>query len=402
MRRDAYVRNALIGVLLVSLPLSVPAQGWKPERPVEIVVGCTPGCGSDNMARLMQRVFQQDRYFDFPVSIQNKANGLVGRQYVSQFEGNAHYLYPGDRGMLASSLTGRGGVQYTDLTPIAILFGEYIAVAVKADSPIMSGRDLIERLKKDPTAHTFGIATALGNSAHQSVAGALKNAGVDIRKMRNVTFNSGALAITAMLGGHVDVVPVSMGLWTSHMKTGAVRVIAVSSAERLPGFFSAIPTWREQGGNMVLLNWRGIFGPRGISQAQIAYWESIFQRFIDTPAWGSRDGHAQCCPRFQGIGGDEEVHGRRARRARALSGCAGTGEKLVAHLLGNSPTVRHGIASSWCSSHQLVGYAALNPPYVPRNASHFRPATATTGSMSSASRYRSRTSVSAAARTRAR
>jgi putative tricarboxylic transport membrane protein len=300
MGRDTRLQGVLVGAALLSLSMLVCAQGWKPQRPVELVVGCAPGCGPDNMARLMQHVFQQNRYLDVPLSIQNKANGIVGRHYVSQFEGNAHYVYAGDRGMLASAVMNRGGVQYTDLTPIAILFGEYIGVAVRDDSPITSGRDLIDRLKRDPSGHAFGIATAVGNSAHQSVAGPLKNGGVDIRKMRTVTFNSGALAIIALLGGHVDVVPASMGLWTSHMKAGAVRLIAVSAAERLPGFFSTIPTWREQGGDSVLLNWRGMFAPRGISHTQIAYWESTFQSFVDTPEWKAEMVTRSAVPAFRG------------------------------------------------------------------------------------------------------
>jgi putative tricarboxylic transport membrane protein len=271
------------------MPLLAAAQGWKPERPVELIVGCAPGCGPDNMARLMQRVFQTHRYIDPPLMIQNKAGGggTMARIYLQQFEGNGHYLYSADRGILGSHAIGRGGPQYTDLSPVAILFGEYIAVAVKADSPIKSGRDLIERLRKDPAAHSFGIATSLGNVNHQSVAGALRNAGVDIRKIRNVMFNSGALAITALLGGHIDAVPVSSGLWVPHMQTGAVRVIAVSSAERLPGLYADVPTWREQGGNAVIFNWRAIFGPRGMAPAHVAFWENVFRRFLDTPEWAA-------------------------------------------------------------------------------------------------------------------
>jgi putative tricarboxylic transport membrane protein len=168
---------------------------------------------------------------------------------------------------------------------VANLFGEYIGVAVKADSPIKSGRDLIERLKKDPAAVSFGIATSIGNTNHQGVAGALKAVGIDVRKTRNVVFQSGALAITAMLGGHIDAVPVSVGSWVPHMNTGAVRVIAVSSAERLPGFFAQIPTWREQGANMVVSNWRAMFGPKNMTPAQVAYWEANFQKLMDTPEW---------------------------------------------------------------------------------------------------------------------
>jgi len=287
---------AIIGALLLSYaPLAAIAQDWKPERPVELIVGCAPGCGPDNMARLMQRVFQANRYFDTPLLIQNKV-GTMARIYLNQFEGNGHYLYSADRGLLSSHAMGRA--QYTDITPVAMLFGEYIAVAVKADSPIKSGRDLIERLKKDPTAHSFGIATSRGNVNHQSVAGPLKSAGVDHRKIRNVTFNSGAHAITALLGGHIDAVPVSSGLWVPHMQTGVVRVIAVSSAQRLPGPYAEVPTWREQGGNFTVFNWRAIFGPKGMTPAHVAFWETVFQRLLETPEWAAEMVMRNGIPKF--------------------------------------------------------------------------------------------------------
>ena len=275
----------LTAAALIATPLSAPAQAWKPERPVEIILGCAPGCGPDVMARLMQRVFQTHRYFDVPVTIQNKSGGMGAmlRNYLRQFEGNGHYLYHGDQGVLAAHAIGRSS--YNDLTPVAILFGEYIGIAVKADSPIKSGRDLIERLQKNPSAHSIGIATSLGNINHQGIASALKVAGIDIRKTRNVVFDSGALAITALLGGHIDAVPVSVGSWEPHLKTGVVRVIAVSSEERLPGLFATIPTWREQGANAVVFNWRAMFGAKGMAAAPVAYWETVFQRLTETPEW---------------------------------------------------------------------------------------------------------------------
>ncbi len=194
MKRARWVRGVnvlMVTALLACVPLTTPAQGFRPERPVEIVVGCAPGCGPDNMARLMQRVFQEKRYFEPPVTVQNRpgGGGTMGRTYLNQFAGNGHYVYTGDRGILASHAMGRSGPHYTDLTPISILFGEYIGIAVKTDSPIKSGRDLIDRLKKDPAAVSFGIATSIGNINHQGVAGALRTAGVDIRKTRNVVFD---------------------------------------------------------------------------------------------------------------------------------------------------------------------------------------------------------------------
>ncbi len=297
--RIAYVLVA--AAWLACAPLSAAAQSWKPERPVEIIVGCAPGCGPDNMARLMQRVFQANRYLDQSVTIQNRAGGggVVARTYLKQFEGNGHYLFHSGREALIVQAMGRG--LYTDLTSVAILFGEYIGIAVKVDSPIKSGRDLIERLKKDSAAHSIGLAAGgLGSTNHQGVAGAFKDAGIDIRKTRNVVFQSGALAITAMLGGHVDVVPVSLGLWVSHMQTGVARVIAVSSPERLPGFFADIPTWREQGANSVVSNWRAVYGPKGMPAPQVAYWGDVFRRLVDTPEWKSEMVKVNGITRFMG------------------------------------------------------------------------------------------------------
>ncbi len=297
------LKFALAGAMLAALTPPVLAQAWKPEKPVEIIVSCAPGCGPDNMARFMQRIFEMKRYFETPVAIQNKAGGggLVARTYLNQFaaNGHGHYLLHSDRGIIASVVMGRAPT-YSDVTPISVLFTEYIGIAVRADSPIKSGRDLIERLKKDPAQHSFGIATSIGNTNHQGVAGALKTAGIDLRKTRNVVFQSGALAIIAMLGGHVDVVPVSLGSWVDHVKTGAVRVITVSSPERVPGFFSAVPTWREQGADVVVSNWRAMYGPRGMPPPQVAYWENTFQRLTDSPEWKAEIERLNATTKFMG------------------------------------------------------------------------------------------------------
>lgn len=278
--------SAFAAAVLSATPLSAQAQSWEPERAVEIVLSCAPGCGPDNTARAVQRIFHTHRFLDVSLNVQNKAGGnsAVARNYMKQFEGNGHFLYFGDKGTLAGHAMGR--YDYTYLTPLAILYGEYIGIAVKADSPVKSGRDLLERLKKDPAAYSVGLsAGGMGTVNHQGLASALKGAGIDVRKTRNVSFNSGAQAITALLGGHVDVVPVSLGLWEPLLKTGAVRVIAVSSAERQPGAYAGIPTWREQGVDTVVFNWRSVSGARGIAPPQVAYWENTFQRLTDTPEW---------------------------------------------------------------------------------------------------------------------
>jgi putative tricarboxylic transport membrane protein len=127
--------------------------------------------------------------------------------------------------------------------------------------------------------------TSLGGANHQAAAAALKAAGLDIRKMRVVIFPSGGAATTAMLGGHVDVVPITAAFASSMAKQGQVRVVAVASPTRMPGVLADVPTWREQGFDAVVTNWRVMVGPKGMSEAQTAYWEEALRRLSDSDEW---------------------------------------------------------------------------------------------------------------------
>ena len=283
MRRT---RALITVVALFASPVFGASSDWKPEKPIEIIVNTAPGNSPDRTARAIQRIAQERRIVEVPLTVANRVGGggAVAYNYLNQRAGDGHFIAIASKALLTNHIMGRGP-SYTEFTPLAHLFGEYTVIAVKADSPIKSGRDLIERLKKDPAAASFGIATSLGNVNHQSVAAALKEAGVDLRKTRNVVFQSGALAMTALLGGHVDVVPLNPGTIAGPLQAGQVRLIAVTSARRAPGAFADVPTWQEQGYNVVVSNWRSVIGPKGLAPAQISYWERALQRVIDTDDW---------------------------------------------------------------------------------------------------------------------
>jgi putative tricarboxylic transport membrane protein len=165
------------------------------------------------------------------------------------------------------------------------LFSEYISVTVRPDSPLKSGVDVVAALKKDVTSLPLGIATSIGNPNHQGLANALSLAGVDIKKTRNVIFPSGGAATTALMGGHVDVAPVTAAFAASLMRNGQVRVVAVAAPRRLGGVLASVPTWREQGYDAVVANWRTFLGPKNLSPAQIAYWERVFRRLTESEEW---------------------------------------------------------------------------------------------------------------------
>lgn len=274
------------GALLVTFPGAAAEPGWKPEKAIEIIATNAPGGGSDRIIRLMAKVMQQRKDLTVPISIVNKpgGGGSVSYAYLNQHPGDGHFVVLGSKAILTNNIVGRGP-SFTELTPVAHLFNEYVSVTVKPDSPLKSGKDLIERLRQDPGALSFGIATSLGGPNHQAVAVALKEAGVDIRKLRTVIFPSGGAASTAMMGGHVDVVPITAAFAASMLRNGQVRLLAVAAPKRLPGVLADVPTWREQGFDAVVSNWRIVVGPRGMTAPQIAYWESALKRFGDSDEW---------------------------------------------------------------------------------------------------------------------
>ncbi len=279
------IAAALLAIVATPAIAAAPSA-WRPDRAVEAIALNAPGGGGDRILRIMANVLQEQRALEVSFNVVNKpgGGGAVAYAYLNQHPGDGHYLVLASKSLLTNHIVGRGP-SYTEFTPVAHLFGEWISVTVKPDSPIKDGRDLVERLKKDPAALSFGIATSIGNPNHQGVATALKAAGVDIKKMRAVIFPSGGAASTAMMGGHIDVVPITAAFAASMLRAGQVRLLAVASPQRLTGVLAEVPTWREQGLEAVVSNWRGMVGPKGMTEAQRAYWEEALRRFSDSEEW---------------------------------------------------------------------------------------------------------------------
>ncbi len=277
------VRPALMMFAATTVFAADPA--WKPTKAVELVAINAPGGGSDRILRLMVKVFQDQKAMDVPVNVVNKpgGGGAVAYAYIAQ-QTDGHNLVLANKSMLTNNIVGRGP-SYTEFTQVVGLFTEYISVTVKPDSPIKGGADLVERLKKDINSLSLGIATSIGNPNHQGLAVALHLAKVDIKKTRNVIFPSGGAATTALMGGHVDVAPVTAALAASLARNNQVRVVAVAAPKRLGGVLANAPTWREQGFDAVVSNARTFLGTKNMTAAQVAYWERVFKRLTDSEEW---------------------------------------------------------------------------------------------------------------------
>ena len=269
------------------LPVHGYAQSWKPDKAVEIIVGTTPGGPQDRTGRLVQRLIQERKLVDPPSSVINKpgGGGAVGMSYLAQHTPDPHYMMVVAQPLISNHVSGRSKLTYTDFTPLALLGVEYVCIVVRPDSPLTNARDLVERLRKDPASLSIAVGTALGNATHSSVAHALKTAGVDIRKMRAVVFNSGGESMSAVMGGHIDAAAGSISTVLPQVRAGRVRAIVLGAPRRWVGEFATVPTWKEIGIDSALDLWRGLAAPKGLSAAQIAYWDAAFARMVKDDEW---------------------------------------------------------------------------------------------------------------------
>lgn len=265
------------------------AQAWVPTRNVEIVAGSAPGGSNDKTARFLERLLSQYKLVPTTMTVVNKAGGggSIAYTYVAQKAGDAHVIGISGGGVISNQIIGASTLTLADFTPIASLVEDYAVFAVNASSPFKTGKDLADRLRKDPKSLSLGFANAFGSTRHMGAGLLIKALGGNPRDLKPVVFKGSAEAITALLGNHLDYVVVGAVNSVAHVESGRMRVLAVAAPKRLPGPLANVPTWKEQGVDMVSGSWRGIFGPKGLTPAQVAYWEGALKKLTETPEWKS-------------------------------------------------------------------------------------------------------------------
>jgi putative tricarboxylic transport membrane protein len=263
------------------------AQQWRPERTVEIVVPAGTGGSIDGTARLIHRVLQFNRIIETPVIVVNKpgGGGNIATSYLDQHAGDGHYLLTSTMSIMTNHILGRSSRSYNDYTPLATLFSEYMTLVVKPDSPLKTAADIQEQLKKDPQSLSIAIGVALGATNHLTVALLAKAMGVDARRLKMVVTHTNSQAVTSVMGGHIDVGSLSAGAALNAAQQGQLRIIGITSEKRGDGPLASVPTWKEQGVDVVFANVRLLLGPRGMSAAQVAYWDAALAKVVATSDW---------------------------------------------------------------------------------------------------------------------
>jgi putative tricarboxylic transport membrane protein len=276
-----------VAALVLAAPTEGFAQSWKPQQPVEIIIGSAAGSSPDTMARVIQRIWQEKRMVETPVNVVNRVGGgnTIAWQFMSQRPGDGHYLMASNINLSAGHLTGTSTFSYRDFTTLGILFHEYVALAVRNDSPVKDGRDFIARMQKDPSSLSISFSSVAGGANHIASAMVLRTAGVDVRKLRTVVFDSAGKVLAAAIGGHVDVAATSITAALRQVRAGQIRVLGVTSPKRLGGQMAQFPTWRELGADVDFSNYRGFIGTPKMPAAQAAYWEGVLAALDKDETW---------------------------------------------------------------------------------------------------------------------
>jgi putative tricarboxylic transport membrane protein len=262
MRRDAFLKSLAALAAAGALPLHARAAGS-----LKMMIPANPGGGWDTTGRALGRALAEARAAD-SVQYENKggAAGIIGlAQFVNSAKGDPNALIMMGAVMLGGIITGKPPVQLSQATPIARLTSEYNVFVVPAASPLKTMKDVVAQLKKDPGSVKWGGGSR-GSTEHIAAAMLAREVGVDPAKINYVAFRGGGEATAAILGGNVTVGGSGLSEFSEYITTGKMRAIAMTSETRLKGV--DVPTMKEQGYNVVIGNWRGVYGAAGITPEQ--------------------------------------------------------------------------------------------------------------------------------------
>ena len=257
-----------------------------PDKNLLVVAAGSPGGGLDTVARALDMSLRETKLFGESLVIKNMggAGGNLAKSYVHQRKGDDYTIYVESNRIYVNKIVGTTKLDDNDVTPIARLITEYLVWVVRKDSPFKSAKDILDKLKADPTSVVFGVGTVPSNDQMNVLRPALAY-GADPKRIKIVPFKSGGDLMIQMLGGHVPVISTGLSEAIEQVKAGRARVLAVSAPQPLAGELSTVPTWRSIGIDVSILHWRGVFAPPDISPSTVAYWDKTLAKLVKTDAW---------------------------------------------------------------------------------------------------------------------
>ncbi|SOD99649.1 Bug family tripartite tricarboxylate transporter substrate binding protein [Caenispirillum bisanense] len=275
-------------VVAAVVPLSA-AVAFEPTNP-ECIAPANPGGGWDFTCRQAGKALYDLKLVPQPIQVSNMTGGSGGVAFahiVSKRNDDDNVI------VAASSATSTRlaqgafpGMNKDQVNWLGSVGADYGVIAVSKDSPIKTLPELMDKIKADPTSISVAGGSAVGGWDHLKVLNTARKAGIEnLRQIKYVPFEGGGEAVTQLLGGHVQAFSGDISEAKGFVDSGDIKVLAVLAPERLPGEFGKFPTATEQGIPAVGANWRGFYGPGGMSDEAQKYWADSLRTMYDSPEW---------------------------------------------------------------------------------------------------------------------
>lgn len=283
------IRFALGVLLAASLTLTgcqepertSAGQGY-PAGPVTMTAGANPGSGFDITIRAVVEALEKEHIVDVPLPVENRP-GNSGADFlatmVERYKGDENQVSVTSLSMMMNELLGKSTYGYDDVTMIARLITEYYVVVTRLDSPYNNLDDVMSGIKADPK----GVVVGAANDDQAPFDLLVAAAGGDASTINYVPFEGGGDQIKALESGEISVAIGGVSEFVDLLSAGTLQPLGVLSEERLPGLDA--PTAREQGLDVTLSNWRGLYGPPEMPQAAVEYWQDALGRMVESPTW---------------------------------------------------------------------------------------------------------------------
>ena len=269
-------------MLIVAIQSGTAISAGFPEKPIEFTVPFAAGGGSDIMARTIAAMMEKEKILSQPLVVVNRpgASGVLGYMHVGQKTGDPYVITTATNSFVIQPLLGKMKLDYREYTLIAGLALDEFVLAVPANSPHRTVRDLVEAARRAPKN------VKVGGSSAPSIDSIITHL---VEKATGVQFNfiafkSGGEVMTNLLGSHIDVASANPGEALTQIQAKKVRVLAAASAKRLASL-PDVPTLRESGIDIVATQWRGVAAPKGLPKEAEAILISAFKRLSDSKTW---------------------------------------------------------------------------------------------------------------------
>jgi putative tricarboxylic transport membrane protein len=257
-----------------------------PEK-TECIAGAKPGGGFDLTCRLAANSLLATKLIEKPMVVTYMEGGVGAVAYnhvIGKRASDPTVITAASSGSALLIAQGKFG-RYDEnaVRWLGALGADYGLIAVSADSPHKTLKDLVEAYAKSPNDYPVGGGGAVGSQDWMKVAMMAKAAKQDAKKMRYVALEGGGAVMTALQGGHIKIAGGEISEMAKHHQAGKLRILAVMAPQRLPGELGNIATAREQGYEFDWIVWRGYYVGPNVSDADYKAWTDLFTKLAATP-----------------------------------------------------------------------------------------------------------------------